>query len=50
MIENTHDEIVLSQTEYKQILNIQQQILEMLVSHYETSTILFKTFVPLQNH
>lgn len=42
MIENTHDEIVLSQTEYNQILNIQQQILEMLASHYDTSTILSK--------
>ena len=42
MIENKNDEIVLSQVEYNQILNIQQQILEMLASHYETSTILSK--------
>ncbi|MEZ4694147.1 MAG: PAS domain S-box protein [Aliarcobacter sp.] len=42
MTENIPDEIVLSQNEYNQILDIQQQILEMLASHYETSTILSK--------
>lgn len=42
MIENRNDEIVLSQTEYNQILSIQQQILEMLASHYETTKILSK--------
>ena len=39
-IEN--DEITLSSSEYNQILNIQQQILEMLASHIPTSKILSK--------
>lgn len=40
MKENSCDEIVLSSEEYNQILHIQQQILQMLASHYEIDTIL----------
>lgn len=37
-----NEEIILSSNEYNQILNIQQQILEMIASHYQTSEILAK--------
>lgn len=37
-----NEEIILSHNEYNQILNIQQQILEMIASHYQTSEILAK--------
>lgn len=37
-----NEEIILSSDEYNQILNIQQQILEMIASHKQTSEILAK--------
>ena len=39
---NSTEEIVLSPNEYNQILDIQNHILEMLASHYQTSMILSK--------
>ena len=40
--QDENEEIVLSPKEYNQILNIQQQILEMVASHIQTSKILSK--------
>lgn len=37
-----NEEIILSSDEYNQILNIQQQILEMIASHKQTSEVLAK--------
>lgn len=39
---NNANEIVLTHIEYNEILNMQQQILEMVASHTETSNILNK--------
>ena len=40
--QNENQEIILSNTEYNQILDIQQQILEMTASHNQISQILSK--------
>ncbi|MDD2896023.1 MAG: EAL domain-containing protein [Aliarcobacter sp.] len=39
---NENEEIILTSDEYNQILNIQQQILEMIAAHNQTSEILAK--------